>query len=123
MTVNSETTELERYFEFTPNGKSIPRSIRVGGTRVGREFVLRDYGQGASAEEIALRFPTLTLEQIYATITYYLAHTQRIDKYIKQAWRRNDEGWREQQRQPSNFVLSLRQRLQAQRQNQQMIGD
>jgi uncharacterized protein (DUF433 family) len=49
---------------------------------VGIETVVGDYQAGASPEEIALRYPTLTLEQIHATITYYLAHPGRIDAYL-----------------------------------------
>jgi uncharacterized protein (DUF433 family) len=41
---------------------------------VGIETVVRDYWEGASPEEIARRYPTLTLEQIHATITYALAN-------------------------------------------------
>jgi hypothetical protein len=30
-------------------------------------------------------FPVLTLEQVYGTITYYLAHRADIDRYLQQA--------------------------------------
>jgi hypothetical protein len=30
-------------------------------------------------------FPTLTLEQVYGAITYYLAHRAEIDRYLEQA--------------------------------------
>ena len=58
---------MENYFEFLS-----PDDIRIKGTRVGIETVLDDYLGGASPEEIAARYRTLTLEQVYATITYYL---------------------------------------------------
>ena len=48
--------ELEGYFEFLAED-----AIRLRGTRVGIETVVRDYLEGASPEEIALRYPTLTL--------------------------------------------------------------
>ena len=48
--------ELKDYFEFIDNEK-----IRVAGTRVGIETLLRDYQEGASPEEIVLRYPTLSL--------------------------------------------------------------
>jgi uncharacterized protein (DUF433 family) len=56
--------ELEQYFDFVADD-----AIRLKGTRVGIETVVRDYQEGASPEEIALRYPTLSLEQIHATIT------------------------------------------------------
>ena len=32
--------------------------------------VIRDYKLGATPEEMVIHYPTLTLEQVYATITY-----------------------------------------------------
>lgn len=61
--------QLEGYFDFLG-----PDDIRIKGTRMGIEFVLRDYREGASPEEIVLRYPTLSLEQVHTTITYYLHH-------------------------------------------------
>lgn len=70
--------ELESYFEFIAED-----AIRLKGTRVGIETVVRDYQEGASPEEIALRYPTLTLEHIHATITYYLAHQEQVETYLQ----------------------------------------
>ncbi|MEA3341849.1 MAG: DUF433 domain-containing protein, partial [Chloroflexota bacterium] len=63
----NNTHPIENYFDFAS-----PADIRIKGTRVGIEIVLDDYLDGASPEEIAARYRTLTLEQVYATITYYL---------------------------------------------------
>ncbi|MCB0047933.1 MAG: DUF433 domain-containing protein, partial [Caldilinea sp.] len=65
----STVTTLESYFDFIRTPADTLLSIRVTGTRVGIEYILREYMQGASPEELALRFPTVTLEQIHATIT------------------------------------------------------
>lgn len=101
---------LENYFEFI--GKE---AIRITGTRVGIETVLRDYQQGASPEEIVLRYPTLSLEQVHATITYYLANKDKLDTYLEQVTLRQETAWQEQTHQPSEFVVSLRRRLEKQR--------
>ena len=66
--------ELESYFNFV-NG----HAIRIAHTRIGIETIVRDYLEGASPEEIVLRYPTLSLEQVYATITYYLSHQSQVD--------------------------------------------
>jgi uncharacterized protein (DUF433 family) len=58
--------DLTRYLEFIPARDGARRAIRLAGTRVGVEFVLRDYLNGASPEELALRYPTVSLEQIHA---------------------------------------------------------
>ena len=103
--------ELESYFEFIAED-----AIRITGTRVGIETVLRDYREGAGPEEIVLRYPTLSLEQVHATITYYLANREKVEAYLDMVRRRQEEAWQEQQRQPSAFVRSLRERVERQRQ-------
>ncbi|MBC8448643.1 MAG: DUF433 domain-containing protein [Chloroflexi bacterium] len=95
--------ELESYFDFLS-----PDDIRIKGTRVGIETVLDDYLNGASPEEIAARYRTLTLDQVYATITYYLNSQKEIDKYLER-WRAYAEAaWQEQQRNPPPVVRRLR---------------
>jgi uncharacterized protein (DUF433 family) len=102
--------ELERYFEFVGED-----AIRITGTRVGIETVLRDYLEGAGPEEIVLRYPTLSLEQVHATITYYLANREQVEAYLNRVRQWQEEGWQEQQRHPSAFVRSLRERVEQQR--------
>ena len=109
--------ELEGYFEFLG-----PDDIRLKGSRVGIEFLLRDYQEGASLEEIALRYPTLSLEQVHATITYYLSHQERVHAYLAR-WRgQGQAAWEQQNRQPSEFVRDLRQRVEQQRRALQAAG-
>jgi len=105
--------ELESYFDFIAED-----AIRIAGTRVGIESVLRDYQEGASPEEIVLRYPTLSLEQVHATITYYLANRERVEAYLALVRQRQEEAWQEQQRRPSEFVRALRERLERYRQAQ-----
>jgi uncharacterized protein (DUF433 family) len=101
---------MESYFDFLS-----PDDIRIKGTRIGIETVLDDYLGGASPEEIAARYRTLTLEQVYATITYYLHKQKEIDKYLER-WRAYTEAaWQEQQRNPPEFVRELRERIQRKR--------
>jgi uncharacterized protein (DUF433 family) len=101
---------IENYFDFNS-----PDDIRIKGTRVGIETVLDDYLGGTSPEEIAARYRTLTLEQVYATITYYLHKQEEIGKYLER-WRAYSEAaWQEQQRNPSEFVQDLRERMQRKR--------
>jgi uncharacterized protein (DUF433 family) len=58
----------------------------VAGTRVSFDSVIIAYLEGLSPETIVTEcFPTLTLEQVYGAITYYLAHRAEIDRYLEQA--------------------------------------
>jgi uncharacterized protein (DUF433 family) len=56
------------------------------GTRVSLDSIVLEFLRGLSAETIAGEcFPTLTLEQVYGTIAFYLANRREIDAYLKQA--------------------------------------
>jgi uncharacterized protein (DUF433 family) len=53
-------------------------------SRVSLESIIFVFLDGLSAETIATEcFPTLTLEQVYGAITYYLANRSLLDKYLK----------------------------------------
>lgn len=41
--------------------------------------------RGVSPEGIAESFPSLTLEQVYGGVTFYLAHREEIDAYLRAA--------------------------------------
>ena len=56
--------------------------VRVTGTRVPLETVVRAFHQGATPEEIAQDFPTVTLAQVYAVLAFYLAHRHEVDAYV-----------------------------------------
>jgi len=59
--------------------------IRIKGTRIGIEHVLYEYIHNAkSAEAIADLFPTTTLEQVYATILYYLQNKTSVGHYVSE---------------------------------------
>jgi uncharacterized protein (DUF433 family) len=98
--------ELESYFEFLADD-----AIRIAGTRVGIETVVGDYQEGTSPEEIALRYPTLTLEQIHAAITYYLAHPHRVIAYLQRVRQQQETAYQQSQQHPSDLIRSLRERV------------
>lgn len=95
---------LEDYFEFVA-----PDEIRIKGTRIGIETIVEDYLEDASPEEIAARYRTLSLEQVYAAITYYMHTRVEMDAYLD-AWRRDSElAYLEYTRHPSPPTRRLRQ--------------
>ena len=55
---------------------------RIIGTRVSLDSVVYAFRRGASPESIMRSFPSLTLEQIYGAITFYLSHQEEIDQYL-----------------------------------------
>jgi|SRR5436190_14488802 len=95
---------LEDYFDFQR-----PDDIRVKGTRVGIETILYDYiYRSRTPEDIAATYPSLTLEQVYATITYYLHNKDEVCAYIANWIEHGDRAWEEQNRNPSPDILKLR---------------
>jgi integrase/recombinase XerD len=60
----------------------------LAGTRVSLDSLVYAFWNGQTAESIAQSFPTLSLEQVYGAITFYLGHRDEIDRYL--AKRRDD---------------------------------
>ncbi len=69
--------QLEDYFLFITED-----DIRIKGHRIGIDNVLFYFLEGYTPEEIIAIYPDLSLEKIYATITYYLHNKQEIDSYL-----------------------------------------
>jgi uncharacterized protein (DUF433 family) len=101
--VYNAAMKLEDYFDYLA-----PDDIRLKGTRVGIESVLYEYvHRQQAAEAIAQRFPTLTLDQVYASILYYLRNRPQMDAYLAD-WLEWSYRVREEQRQnPPPFAAQL----------------
>lgn len=57
----------------------------ISHSRVSLASVVLAFRDGLAPETIAAEcFPTLSLEQVYGAITYYLSHRHEIDTYLKQ---------------------------------------
>jgi uncharacterized protein (DUF433 family) len=95
---------IEEYFEHLG-----PDDIRIKGTRIGIESVLYEFiHREQLPEAIVRRFPTLTLEQVYATILYYLHNKAMIEAYMTE-WLAFGQRMRaEQAKNPPPVVVRLR---------------
>lgn len=96
--------QLEDYFDFLA-----PNDIRIKGSRIGIESVLYDYiHRGLSPEEIDQRYWSINLEQVYATILYYLHNKEAVHQYLTE-WIEHGERMRaEQEKNPPPVILRLR---------------
>jgi uncharacterized protein (DUF433 family) len=56
----------------------------VAGSRVSLDSVVCAFLRGESPDGIVESFPSLSLEQAYGAIAYYLAHQQPIDSYLEE---------------------------------------
>src|SRR5215213_696135 len=57
-------------------------TYRIVGTRVSLDSIVYAFLRGTSPESIQRSFPSLTLEQIYGAIAYYLAHQEEVNQYL-----------------------------------------
>jgi uncharacterized protein (DUF433 family) len=62
----------------------VQNAYRINGTRVSLDSVVYAFLNGQSPESIVDNFPSLTLEQVYGAIAYYLADQTEIDAYLRQ---------------------------------------
>ncbi|HLO86914.1 MAG TPA: DUF433 domain-containing protein [Nostocaceae cyanobacterium] len=95
---------LENYFDFLA-----PNDIRIKGHRIGIETILYEYlFKAKTPEQIAQTYTSLTLEQVYATILYYLQNKESVSQYMEN-WLNWSHQQREQQRlNPSPVVEKLK---------------
>jgi uncharacterized protein (DUF433 family) len=100
-----DNMQLENYFDFLAEN-----DIRVKRTRLGIETILWDYLQlGLFPEQIATRYPTLTLEQVYGTLTYYWRNQEQVQAYLDRAEAEIEQQRTEQSTNPSPAIRRLRQ--------------
>lgn len=65
--------------------------IRVGDTRVTLDTVISVFKQGTTAEEIAYRYPCLSLADIYSAIAFYLNHQSEVEVYLLKRQQKAEE--------------------------------
>ncbi|WP_414545240.1 DUF433 domain-containing protein [Nostoc sp. CCY0012] len=112
------TKDIADYFNFFS-----PGDIRIKNSRIGIETILYEYIDcGRSPEEIAQIYQSISLEQVYATILYYLQNQETVSDYMKN-WLEHGHIMREKQRlNPPPISGKLRQ-LRAARQAKKGIND
>ena len=66
-------------------------SFYLVGSRVPLDFVVREFQHGEPPEAIRLHYPTLSLEQVYGAITFYLGHKDEVEKAMAERERVEDK--------------------------------
>ena len=98
------TTEPVEYVERTEGDGT----WRVRGTRVSLDSVVHAYWDGRSAEEIAIEFPALALEQVHGAIAFYLRNRAEVDAHLERQKNRWADGRRESEQQNQTLLERLR---------------
>lgn len=96
--------QLEDYFDFLA-----PNDIRIKGSRIGIESVLYEHiHNGKTPEEIDAQFWSINLEQVYATILYYLHNKEAVHQYVADWLEYSERMRRKQEENPPPGILKLR---------------
>jgi uncharacterized protein (DUF433 family) len=77
---------MERYVEHRDGG------YYVAGTRISLDSIVYPFKNGASPEAILRSFPLIgSLEKVYGAITFYLANTELVERYLCEQGRLSQE--------------------------------
>ena len=93
---------VEREYVEKRNG-----AYYVAGSRVSLASIIYEYREGATPETIRQNFPTLSLEQIYGAIAFYLGHQEEAEAYLGYL----EKKWDELERSAKPLDPELQQRL------------
>jgi uncharacterized protein (DUF433 family) len=66
--------DLARHFE------AVDGDLRIRGTRVDLSAIVDAWRAGLSPEAIADQYPSVTLEQVYASLAWSIAHRSELDE-------------------------------------------
>lgn len=73
-----------------PLAKDSQGVYRVGGTRVTLDLVVRAFNRGATPEEIAQKYDSLQLPDVYQVLGYYLKHADKLAGYLEDRARQEE---------------------------------
>lgn len=91
---------------------------RVTGSRVSLDSVVHSYWEGLSPEAIVAEFPSLTAEQVYGAIAFYLRNRAEIDRYLEE----QEARWQALKEQSESENAALLARLRAVRDSRKSAG-
>jgi hypothetical protein len=66
-------------------------SFYLIGSRVPLAHIVQEFQNGEPPEAIRMHYPTLSLEQVYGAINFYLGNTEEAEKDIVEREREEDE--------------------------------
>jgi uncharacterized protein (DUF433 family) len=110
LAVMSLTVETTERIPLVADAEGV---IRVAGTRVTLDTVAEAFDEGATPEEIAQQYPSLSLANIYSVVGYILRHRDEVAEYLAQRNKHKEAVQRENERRSS--PEGIRDRLMARR--------
>jgi len=76
--------------EIVPLEQDADGVVRVGSTRVTLDTVVTAFLEGATAEEIAQQYPSVSLADVYQVIGYYLRRRPEVEAYLNRRHRQRE---------------------------------
>jgi len=111
--METQTATLLATTEIIPLQMDADGVIRIGNTRVTLDTIVMAFLEGATAEEIAQQYPSVSLTDVYYTIGYYLRRQAEVEAYLN---RRRWQAERVRRQNESRFdPTGIRERLLARR--------
>src|SRR5437660_918886 len=98
--------QLEDYFD-----EISPDEIRLRGHRINIEHIVERYEAGMTPQQIVADLPSLSLEEVFGTLTYYLHNQAAVDAYLLRLQAYVDEEARRADAQESPVVERIRTRM------------
>jgi uncharacterized protein (DUF433 family) len=95
------STKTRQYVEKRNGG------YYVVGSRVSLDSIVYEFLEGASPESIVRNFPSLSLEQVYGVITFYLANRPEMDTYLAETEKLWEEARKNQDPQSAELQKKL----------------
>lgn len=99
--------------ELPPLVESEDGVVRIAGTRIPLERIVRAFLAGMTPEQIVHDYDVITVENVYAVVNYYLHHRAEVDAYLATAESQSAEARAEVERQFD--PTGIRERLLARR--------
>lgn len=87
--------------------ENVEGAYRVAGSRVSLDSIVCCFREGLSPESIAESFPTLSLEQVYGAIAFYLANESVVDEYLREGERLSCQMQAESRRRNADLITHL----------------
>lgn len=79
----------------------------IVGSRVALESIVYEFLEGVSPETIVDDFPTLTLEQVYGAVAFFLGNRAELEHYLAET----EKLWDERRRNAPSLPAGLRERI------------
>ena len=87
--------------------ETVEGAYRVAGSRVSLDSIVCCFHEGLSPESTAESFPTLTLEQVYGAIAFYLANQRMVDEYLREGERLSHDLQAESRQRNADLITRL----------------